>query len=195
MILSDKKKGPGLDVGIASILNAASSFTSDFYSAEINSIIAEMNQAQSEFNARMAERNAVDAIERGNEEALSYRKKVNSLIGTQRANAAAQGIAVDFGSVEQNVEQTYEFGQEDARTIKNNAWKQAFGFKAEAAQHRISGMIGQIQADSQRTNTLIGGGLRAAQTGLRTYESLSRSSGSGNTLLQNDLQRNLEDRG
>jgi len=173
------KKGPGLDVGLASIFSAASSFAGSYYDSQMQKIAAEMQAQQAEFNAKMAEYQSREAIRQGEEEAKSYQDKIEGLIGTQRSSAAAQGIVVDYGSAKTIVDQTYEDGIEDVQTIRNNAWKRAYGFDVQAAQYRLGAKIQLAQSKFNATSTLVAGGLDAVNTGVRTYSSLSRVSKSG----------------
>lgn len=135
---------------------------------------ATWQRTQAEINARFAEMEAEDVLRRGDKEANEHQKKVRQVVGSQRAALAAQGIQVDSDTALELQRETSEIGSLDAQTIKNNAWRQAFGFKQEAISSRFAGEIaaltGQQQqsfANFQARNTLITGGISAIGTGLK----------------------------
>lgn len=80
--------------------------------------------AQSRFQAKIAERNADMEREAGRQEqentrqaALDHYRKIGQMKGAQRARAAAAGVGVDFGTAAQVVDDTEMLGREDVRRI------------------------------------------------------------------------------
>lgn len=130
--------------------------------------------SQLEMNARFAEMDAEYAIKMGNKAAADHQKKVSQVKGSQRAALAASGVSVDVGTASELQEETAYYGALDTATIKNNAWRQAFGFEQEALSSRFQASMAQISGASaqqmgmfQARQSLITGGLQALNTGLQ----------------------------
>lgn len=113
-------------------------------------------------NAKFAELAADDAIKRGDKNAAEVKQAGKRMIGTQRASLAAQGIEVDSGSAQAIQEDTAAITAEDAMTVKNNAWREAWGFKVQAAQDTAKGRFARLEGDAAFGSSLLTGGLKAA---------------------------------
>ncbi len=142
------------------------------------------NQAQQsvgklyDWNASIAELQADDAIARGNADADRFRSSVNGLIGKQRAGIAAGNIDVNYGSPVDVVADTATQGEKDILTIKNNAAREAWGFRVTAQDTREKARIArregtflQLQANQQATQLQLQG--------------VSSVLGSGSTIIAN----------
>lgn len=110
-------------------------------------------------NARMAELQAEDALRRGDIEAMRQRQATRGLIGSQRAALAAQGIDLTSGSAMELQEDAAALGAQDAETIRANAWREAWGFRAEATNLRTQGHLERAAAATKAGSTLLTGGL------------------------------------
>jgi hypothetical protein len=124
--------------------------------------VARMNQRLSEFNAQ-------DAINRGAEAEGAQKRKTELLKGRQKTLLAAQGIDINSGSAAAILNETETMGQMDQLTIRNNAWREAFGFKIQGQNYGMQGQMAGAAANNMARNTLITGGLKAVQSGLK-YE-------------------------
>ncbi len=89
-----------------------------------------------EWNAGIAELQAEDAIARGRDEESRFRTGVRRLIGSQRASFAAQGVKVNVGSAADVQGDSAYLGELDARQIRSNAEREAWGYQVEAADRR-----------------------------------------------------------
>lgn len=118
-----------------------------------------------ELNAARAEVQAADAIKRGESEAAKYGRKVSGMAGSQRVSLAAQGIQIDSGSAGDIINQTYEMGAEDVQTIRNNAFREAMGYKSQASEYLIQGKLANASAQQQSSATLLAGGMKALEYG------------------------------
>lgn len=87
-------------------------------------------------NAELSEEQAKDALARGREAELSLRRKGRSLAGSQRASFAAQGIDASSGSARDVMQNDLAMGELDALTIRNNAQREALGFRKQAEYDR-----------------------------------------------------------
>jgi len=86
-------------------------------------------------NAALAELQATDAIARGREAEARYRTSAKGAVGANRANMAAQGIDLSVGSAVDVQRDLEAVGELDAMTIKNNAAREAWGYKVQATQY------------------------------------------------------------
>lgn len=111
---------------------------------------ANFQRQVAENNRIVAERQAADAILRGDALEQEKRFETQFLAGRQRAALAANGIVVDQGSALDITAGTFELGELDALTIRNNAQREAFGFKAQATNFASDAIL--IQARGEATN-------------------------------------------
>lgn len=124
-----------------------------------------------DYNAKVADLQARDAVVRGSEEESRLRTQTRGIVGTQRAGFAASNIDVGFGSaVDVQADASY-LGELDALTVRNNAAREAWGFQQSAEDLRRRATIarkeGVYLADAGRqaattgniaaAGTLIGG--------------------------------------
>jgi hypothetical protein len=91
-------------------------------------------EAQAKYNEMMAK----DAIARGQIEADKKRAEVKRLIGSQRAGLGASGVQIEDGSAMDIQADAAKFGELDALTIKNNAERDAWAYRAQASIARAS---------------------------------------------------------
>lgn len=115
-----------------------------------------------EINTKLANYQAEDAIARGDQEASNLKSQVNKIVSAQQASFAASGIDVSSGIAEKLATETRILGEMDAVKIKNNAWREAFGYKTEALSNSLQGKVSAAAATNNANNTLIAGGLQAA---------------------------------
>ncbi len=120
----------------------------------------------SERNARAAEFEAKDVIARGDKASAKARAAARYERGATRAQMAAQGIDVNSGSAADIQDDVTMIGEIEANTIKNNAWRQAFGLKVEAENSRADGEFKKMAAGAEARSTLVTGGLNAFSSGL-----------------------------
>jgi len=98
--------------------------------------VAESQAELADYNAQVADLQATDAIERGGEQESNFRMGVRGMIGKQRAQLAAGNIDVSYGSAVDVQADTAYMGELDALTIRNNAAREAWGFKQQGADLR-----------------------------------------------------------
>jgi hypothetical protein len=110
-----------------------------------------------ELNAKAAEDQAADALERGREDEQSLRQGVRTLIGSQRASFAGQNVDVAVGSpVDVQADAAY-LGELDARTIRKNAQREADARTKEAEILRKGGDLRAREARFAAASTIISG--------------------------------------
>lgn len=119
-----------------------------------------------EMNAQTSDLLAKDAVERGDEEARKVRLKARQLVGVQRVGYAGQGVDVNRDTALTVQDEAYTMGETDALTARNNAWREAWGYKTQATNTRFEGGFKQRAANIEAHNTLVTGGLDFLDKGL-----------------------------
>jgi hypothetical protein len=117
-----------------------------------------------EDNAKISDFQAQEALKRGDREAKDLKKAGQQLIGSQRAALAAQGIDVNRDDAATVQSQTAGQIAEDAVTLKNNAWREAWGYRVEAQNQRQQAKFARQGAQTNARATLLTGGLQAVNS-------------------------------
>jgi hypothetical protein len=135
-------------------LNAESILETSELNAQLIEEGSETNAQIAEYNARMLEAKARDAVRRGFEDESRFRVDLRGLIGSQRAGYAGQGVDVSEGSpLDVQTDTAYQ-GELDALTIRTNAAREAWGFNVSAEDERMQAAaqrkLGKLQASSTR---------------------------------------------
>lgn len=99
----------------------------------------EYESSQLDVNASLADRQAADAVTRGNEAASRQQMATKGLLGSQRTGFASQGVQVDTGSPVDVSADTAQLGELDRLTIEHNAAREAYGYRVDAANARAQG--------------------------------------------------------
>lgn len=86
-------------------------------------------------NQVIAERAAVDAEQRGAEAEQQQRQRTQQVLGRQKAMMAANGLDISSGSAGDLLADTRRYGELDALTVRSNADREAYGYRAQAAQY------------------------------------------------------------
>lgn len=122
-----------------------------------------------DYNAKVAEAQAADALARGRDEESRFRSELKGLIGSQRAGFAAQNIDVSTGSAVDVQADTAYLGELDALTIRSNAAREAWGYRVQAANQRQAGADASRASKFGAASTILGtgGSLLSTYTGSR----------------------------
>ncbi len=132
---------------------------------------AEFQKKVYESNKRLAEYSAEDVMSRGERAINDLGTVVQSTIGAQRSSYASQGVDVNTGIAVDVAAETAVSGAVDALTIKNNATREAFGYKIQAINYSRQGKFVEEAAKRSASNTLLTGGLRSlAKLGEGAYK-------------------------
>jgi len=115
-------------------------------------------------NAQYADMAANDAVKRGAVEEDQQRLQTTGAIGTQRAGFAANGIDVNSGSAANIQDDTAQLGEFDALTIRNNAAREAWGYKTQSQTYQTSAKTAVKSAKNNAFGSLLGAGAQGAAT-------------------------------
>jgi hypothetical protein len=146
---------------------AAGSAYSSYQQAEAQKEAADYQAQVNANNAKVADWQANDALERGNQAVEDHMRKVAALKGTQTASMAARGLDLSAGTPLNILSDTDYFGQIDANTIKANAAREAWGYKvqgnnASANQTLLSWQSSNISPSRSAGLSLLGSATSAA---------------------------------
>lgn len=115
-------------------------------------------------NAVIAERLAKDAEDRGKKEEQQQRQGVRQLIGQQRSAFAGNGIDLGSMNVTDTTADTALLGELDALTIRNNAEREAYGFRVQGMNYTASAGMNTLAGRNARSagkmgaiSTVLGG--------------------------------------
>lgn len=136
-------------VGVGtSIAGTLTSTYGAFKQSKADQQAARWNAHVADNNATLAEWEAQDALDRGEDAAQRHQLKVAGLKGTQRARIAANGIALSEGSPLRILTDTDFLGELDAQVIRANAGREAYSATTKAQQYRDDSAMLNYQADS-----------------------------------------------
>ena len=125
------------------------------------------DEAQGRANALLAERDANDVIARSGQDIGRVEGKKRKILGSQRASLAAQGIDSNFGSATDVQNETSFMGALDELTIKNNAFREAAGYRMQSSNYRRSADFTSRATKTNQLSTLLTGGAQAADYGYK----------------------------
>ena len=116
--------------------------------------------ATGETNRRLSIAQANDELLRGSLEEQRYRREVAQIVGAQKAVFGARNVAVT-GTPLDLLSDTAQIGEEDALTIRNNAARQAWGYRNQANESSRWGGAQQRNARGRAAGTLLTSGAQA----------------------------------
>lgn len=132
-----------------------------------------------------------DARRRGETEQLRHYRQLSQRLGTQRAQLAASGVDVNFGTAADLQTDTLMLGYEDSQIIGENTTREMRGYEISAANHVMQGRAAKAKGKAAKTAgfisagaTLLGGAsqvskMSAASTGFSSGANFGSSSTSG----------------
>lgn len=120
------------------------------------------DEATAETNRRLSEAQANDALLRGTKEEARYRRQIALVAGQQKADFGARNVAVS-GTALDLLADTAQIGEEDALTIRNNAAREAWGYRNQANEASRWGANQLNNSRGAGVGTLLTAGSRAYQ--------------------------------
>jgi len=157
--------------GVASLTEAFSFGIEAITQADAIRAKGKFQEAELIASAEELDRASAEAKELGQERASDTLEQARQLQGTQRAQLAASGVDIGSGSAAQVLEQTVDFGIQDAITVKTNAYRQAFGLEKQAVNQRAAAKVSRAGRKFEQKATIIAGGLKAVQSGTSAFGS------------------------
>lgn len=107
-------------------------------------------------DAALGELQGRDALSRGGIEEERYRRQLARLIGTQKAQIGARNVRTS-GTALDLLADTAQIGEEEALTIRNEAAREAWGYRTGADESRRWGKGARRASNLQAGGTLLTG--------------------------------------
>lgn len=159
--------GASLGVAIGSMINSG---VNAYMTSKTNSVVAKQQKRVDEANKVIAELGAESALRAGESQVAQITYKAGQTKARQRANFAANGVALGEGSVQEVLTNTDVLKELDVRTTQMNALADAWGYKRQAAgfgaQASVAGTMSNYYKKSAVGNglaSLIEGGASVAE--------------------------------
>ena len=92
---------------------------------------------------------ASDALERGARDEMQQRQKNRALKGEQATRLAANGLSLDSGAPLAILEDTDYFGEADALAVRDNARREAWGYREQGRNSGAAAAMYSTQARAQ----------------------------------------------
>lgn len=115
-----------------------------------------------DYNARVAENEAIETRNAGVERENIHRRKVAELMSKQRAQAGASGIDINTGSPLQLQQDTELLGEVDALRIRSNFDRRGNALDTQATLTRAQGKQAQAAGNMNAMGTLLSTGATVA---------------------------------
>lgn len=156
--------GPALIVG-AAIVAAYSQYQQSQSAAKASNYSAEVAKQ----NQGIQEKAAIDAENRGADTASQQRQNYIRANATVRANAAGSGLLADTGTFGQIQDQNTQMGEMNVLTARNNAEREAYGYRLNATSYANQAQADQFSASSSRFNGLLSAGSTLVSGASKAY--------------------------
>lgn len=141
-------------------------------------------------NATLADYQAGLTLQNGQVQEENQRLKTAAMFGTQRAGLAANGVDLGSGSANEVLATTSMMGERDALTIRDNAARQAWAYRNQAASYGAEASAAQASADAINPFTSAAGSLLTGAGSVASswykYNKSVNGSGTGATNLSSD---------
>jgi hypothetical protein len=152
------------------------------YTSTINAINADFAEFQAKDATERGEFAAAEVTRKYDRDMSNLRFATKKVMGKQRANLAGQGIDITSGSAADIIAESRFLSARDesevrraaamdALTTKNNAWREAWGFKVQAADYASKGRMARLAGEGSARATLLAGGAKALSYGFKAYGS------------------------
>jgi hypothetical protein len=137
---------------------AIAMFAGSAISAGSQLAAGEHNAKALKYNAKIARMQADDALFRGEEDVMRAQRKGAQVRGAQRVALAAQGVDVNQDTAALVQKDTARAVAEDVATIRNNARREAWGYRVQATNLKSQARMSRYEGRSGAAGTLLGGG-------------------------------------
>lgn len=122
----------------------------------------EAQQAEAARNQLLAERAAQDALSRGNVDASKARSEGTVTADAQFSAYANSGVDPTVGTAAAVQASTRAQAELDAQTLKNNAAREAWGFRTQGLSYQRQAGLDAQRSKTKQAATILGGAGQAA---------------------------------
>lgn len=147
-------------------MTAVTTMASTAYSVVTQQRQGRFQEKTADYNARVAQNEAVKTREKGVEEENIQRRKTAELLSKQKAQLGAAGVELGSGSALQLQEQTETLGEVDALRIRSNFEDRALSLETGAELTEQQGEFAKTAAQTKSFGTLLSGTAATLDTGI-----------------------------
>jgi hypothetical protein len=164
-------------MGLPTIAQAGLSIIGTAAELQDNQVQGMQEQIDAEQNERLAHAAAADAIARGNREAAQQRALGSAIIGEQRVGLATSGVDLTEGTAAEVQTFARAATETDARTLENNAAREAWGFEKTADDIHRNAKFAEMRYQNKQVATALGGAGRVASVSAGGYTDYLKAGG------------------
>lgn len=150
-------------------MQAVSSIAGGIENAQSIKAQGEYQQTVANTNAKMAELQGNEALVMGSYAASRRNIQARQQVGQARTAMAGSGVDLSSGTAKSVISATQNVGMQDEIMIRNNAARQAWGYKMQAMQDTFQGKYASLTANAQARQSILTGGIKAIEEPLSTY--------------------------
>ena len=118
----------------------------------------QFEQQVAQRNAKLEEAQTTDAWNRRNTEQMRLWRAVTARLSDERADAAASGLDVNFGSPSEQQSDILLIGMEDSSTLNENYIKEVKGYDINASNYRLRGEAARMAGEGAYFGSLLSAG-------------------------------------
>lgn len=133
--------------------------------------------SQYRVNQTIATEEGSIAKSEGDIQASHMAREGNAEVAKQRVAAAATGANVNAGSALELQSDTKWQSTQNQITIKNNAWRQAWGYQVQANDYGTQAQMSGLAGSNAMTQSLLTGGMNAIGYGTQAYGAYRKYNG------------------
>lgn len=119
------------------------------------SAAADATEAQAAENAKFAEAQANNATRQGLVDEDRRRAETRAMLARQRVALAANNVDMSTGTPLELLGDTAAIGEQDALTIRANAAREAWGYRAQGVNYKNEGAMAKAAAKNQNKATIL----------------------------------------
>jgi hypothetical protein len=135
-----------------------------------------------QINANLANEQATDAIKRGEQDTFLVRDQAAKVQGAQQVAFAASGVDSNSGSAADVQRESQIAASMDVTKIRNNAHREAWGYRVQADNATREGRLAQIAGNNAADSTLITGGIKGLGSVFEAANQFSKFGGSAKSV-------------
>lgn len=132
---------------------------------------ADFTAAQYGINQKIAGEQGIEAKAQGDIQAGQAEEQGRQQVAQQRVDQAATGADVNSGSALDLQSDTTWQAKQNQVTIRNNAWRQAWGYNVQAIDYGMQGEMSKMAGQNAMNNTFLTGGMQAVGYGVQAGSS------------------------
>lgn len=148
--------------GLLALGSGAMSAVSSGMQASAQQKALQYQSAIDQQNVTLAQQQSAAALQAGNQQVMQSEMQANQVLGSQKANLAANGVDLGSGSAIDLMATTKFLNQADVANIETNSARQAWGYGVDAANSQASSNLASWQAAN--TNPALIGGMSGASS-------------------------------